>query len=504
MDRYTLFNNLEAIFEKVDLKYKLTSKNGIGIDILDVLIASLYLAAIQARNGLSKNALPFRTLPFNKKIRAFHSRIFDRIKHNRQARKRNNIIRLDNQLTKADIVFFPVEPTHLLQQIPVAKILVENGIELIFVTNRTKIYNSVLQEGFNVHFMNVETNMKSNIDFNIPALCDQIQKNNLQDSRFTIDEEVIKFVIHRINYLTKEVLALIDSISMLLNSIKPRTVVVGNDFTVEGRATTRICQSMKINAACIMHGSVAGEPLDSLHIVDNYFVYGKRARDYLINLDVDEDKLVITGDPHIDQLKVREKTIHSNIKKKLHFNGEQGYVLLALSGPGHCTTYEHFNKIVESVVKLSIQEQEIDIVAKLHRKDKKDNYTKIMRKYPDNHLRVVEYGEKGFPKNIYDWLQGCKLVITGASTVAIEAMLMQIPVVTLDYMNEYQDVDFIDLGATVHVKTEAKLFEAAQNMFYSPEKFNDTKERATQYIESYYYKPNGKASERVADYLANI
>ena len=81
---------------------------------------------------------------------------------------------------------------------------------------------------------------------------------------------------------------------------------------------------------------------------------------------------------------------------------------------------------------------------------------------------------------------------------------MQIPVVTLDYMNEYQDVDFIDLGATVHVKTEAKLFEAAQNMFYSPEKFNDTKERATQYIESYYYKPNGKASERVADYLANI
>ena len=44
-------------------------------------------------------------------------------------------------------------------------------------------------------------------------------------------------------------------------------------------------------------------------------------------------------------------------------------------------------------------------------------------------------------------------MLTGASAVAVEAMLMDVPVVTMDFCNEIHGVDFIDAGATIHVNT---------------------------------------------------
>ena len=51
-------------------------------------------------------------------------------------------------------------------------------------------------------------------------------------------------------------------------------------------------------------------------------------------------------------------------------------------------------------------------------------------------------------------------MLTGASTVAVEAMLMDVPVVTMDFRDEIHEVDFIDAGATMHVRTGEALVEA--------------------------------------------
>lgn len=505
MDRYILFKNLRYLFGKVEPRYKVISYNGVELDLLDLLASSLYLAAIQAQYNAIDEVIPFRTLPVRKKINQLPKRLHTRLTYLIKNIERNKLLRLaPHKHTKADIVFLPVEPTHLNKQIPVAKILTEKSIGFTFITNRVNVFNNLQQEGINVLFMSMESDLISPANHNIYDLCDQIWENNLENSDPIVDEKVIDFVILKLGYLMNEVLTIIGSMIKHINTMKPRVVVVGNDITLEGRSSTKICQALGIATASIMHGSVAGEPLHSLHIVDNYFLYGQMAKNYLINLGIPARNLIVSGDPYIDQMKIMEKSCHPQIKRKFRLKNGHGYVLLALSGPGHCTSFEHFNKIVKSVVKFSAQNPDIDIIAKLHRKDNKKNYSKIKRHYPDNSLHVVEDGSKGLPKNIYDWLNGCNLVITGASIVAIEAMLMKVPVITIDYMNEYQEVDFIDLGATIHVKTEAELFEAVQDVFYSPGNYKEVMGKAHQYINSYFYKPDGKASERVADYLIHI
>lgn len=505
MDRYILFKNLRYLFGKVDPRYKVISYNGVELDLLDLLASPLYLAAIQAQYNEIDEVIPFRTLPVRKKINQLPKRLRTRLTYLIKNIERNKLLRLTPlKHTKANIVFWPVEPTHLNQQIPVAKILTEKGVQFNFITNQIKIYKNIRQAGFNAQFIDIKSDLIPLIHFEITELYDQISKNNLKDSKPIVDKKVIDFVILRLGFLMNEVLAIIRSILKYMVSMRPRVVLVGNDITLEGRVATKICQAMGINTACIMHGSIAGEPLHSMHIVDNYFVYGQIAKDYLVSIGINPENLFVCGAPYIERLSMVKKSVHPILRKKLRLKNQDGFVLLALSGPGHCTSYEHFNRIVESVVKFSAHEPDIDVVIKLHRKDSKKNYSRIMYHYPESNLLIVENGRKGFPTDIFDWLRGCKLVITGSSTVAIEAMLMKVPVITVDYMNEYQEVDFIDLEATFHVKTETELFEAIQDMFYLPENYKDTMRKAHHYIESYFYKPDGKASKRVADYLAHI
>jgi len=504
-DRFILFKNLCNLFGMVNPRYKVISYQGVDLDLLDLLVTPLYLAAIQAEHKAIDESIPFRTLPIKKKISQFPKYLLAHLEYLLQVKKQNKLDQLNNtQNTKTDIVFWPTEPTHLVQQIPVAKILAEKGIQFNFITNKNNIYKNIRQAGLNSHFIDLKPDLIPSIHFDINELCIQIIKNNLKGSKPIIDRKVVDSVCFKIGNMLDIILMLIGYITKFIDMVKPRIVVVGNDLTLKGRVTTRICQAKGINTACIMHGSVAGELWHGLHIVDNYFVYSQIAKDYLITLGIQPQNLIVSGAPYIDRLSVVKKSVYPMLRKKLCLKNEDGFVLLALSKPGYCPSYEHFNCIVESIVKLSTNKPEIDIIAKLHRGDNKKNYSKIKRHYPDNRLHIVENGSKGFPKNIFDWLSGCKLVITSASTVALEAMLMKVPVITVDYMNEYQEVDFIDLGTTIHVKTETELFEAVQNVLYSAEKFNDVLERANQYIESYFYKPDGNASKRIINHLVKI
>ena len=206
------------------------------------------------------------------------------------------------------------------------------------------------------------------------------------------------------------------------------------------------------------------------------------------------------GDPCIDELDVLNKKIPLSIKKQIKINNHQKYILLALSGPGHCTSYNHFNEIVDSILEFSENNNDYIIVAKLHRKDNKKNYQKIKNKYPSNNLYIFEDGTKDMPSNIFDWLRNARLVITGASTVALESMLMKIPVITIDYMDEYKNIDFIDCGATKHVKDRIHLSRAIHDTLKSSEKILYN---ADKYINSYYYNINKCSAKLIAEYLSS-
>jgi len=138
-------------------------------------------------------------------------------------------------------------------------------------------------------------------------------------------------------------------------------------------------------------------------------------------------------------------------------------------------------------MRLSKAMPDVPIVIKLHRKDRLDTIKRGSRIVPRPGSRVVSHDAHGFPADIYDWLQGCSLFLTGASTVALEAMVMDVPVVTMDFCNEIHDVDFIDAGATVHVANGEMLEQVVRETLATAVTARTCERRVKSFIEKSFY-----------------
>lgn len=149
-------------------------------------------------------------------------------------------------------------------------------------------------------------------------------------------------------------------------------------------------------------------------------------------------------------------------------------------------------------MRLSTRFPSVTFVAKLHPKDKIEYYREAQKKVSRFIVAFNQPNESGLPTDIFYWLQGCSLVLTGASAVAVEAMLMDVPVITVDFADELSNVDFIESGATIHVKTFMELEVAMHRVLHSPEQLAGVKHQATRFLANTFDIRDGCESARRA------
>jgi UDP-N-acetylglucosamine 2-epimerase len=283
-----------------------------------------------------------------------------------------------------------------------------------------------------------------------------------------------------------------------MNIIRPFKCVIGYDITPEGRISVEICHNLNIESVCIQHGSIAGEPLDGEHIVDSYILYGFKAKKYLEGIGNKSESLKVFGAPYLDK-ELFDFRKDSSLFKILELNQNRKTLLVALSGPGHCTTMEHFNEIVRSLVLFAKNNPSNNLIFKLHRKDSIHNYNRIFKGLGFS-CPLIDSKDHRFPMDIFYWLNNTDLLITGSSTVALEAMLRNKPVVTIDYKNQYRNVDFIETNCTYHITKEIEL----RDIIYEALNSNETDKinaNARAYINEYFYTEEKSASARIAEWL---
>ena len=285
-----------------------------------------------------------------------------------------------------------------------------------------------------------------------------------------------------------------------IDTIRPRALVVGNDLTIEGRAACRVAVRREVPTAVFMHGSIAAEPLHSLHCADRMLVYGPVHREQLINQGLAPEQVVVCGATHLDGLPRQSGVPHPLIAGRLGIEAGKPWVLVATSGPGHSISHSHHERVIDAVCQLAASLAEVPVVVKLHRKDRLEFYRPQLERWQLKNLHVVDDAtvRASYPTSIFDWLQGCSAVLTGASTVALEAMAMHVPVITMDFADEIRDVDFIDFGATLHVRVPDELAGAVRGILERRGHEDALRERVRDYLARAFHALDGRSAERGA------
>jgi hypothetical protein len=292
--------------------------------------------------------------------------------------------------------------------------------------------------------------------------------------------------------------------AVVVERVQPEVLVVGNDLTVEGRAGC-IASAGEVPTACLMHGLVkASNPLHGRHIADGLLLFGEQQRRALSQLGIKKAALRVCGDPGLDRPPHQSARTDPRVcalwRDRLPTTP---WVLVAFSGPGNSVSHEHHRGLVKAVVMLASEVPTVPVVAKLHRKDGPREWLEHSGGTLPENLYVVEDGMDGRPTSIFDWLQGCSLVVTGASFVAVEAMLMGVPVLTVDLASELEDVDFIRSGATIHVRAADRLVEEVAHLLSSgpPPALRGL---ADDYVHDMYAKTGGGAALRCAETVLSL
>ena len=158
---------------------------------------------------------------------------------------------------------------------------------------------------------------------------------------------------------------------------------------------------------------------------------------------------------------------------------------------------KHHLKIIKKLKKLSHDFPKTQFVVKLHRKDNIGYYNN-----KENHKLIIadKIDENVLPSSIFDWFNGCSAIITGASTSGNEALLIGLPVITMDFNNELNDIAFIKSKVSIHVKNYHNLKEVGDILLNNSLPVNKI-EKIQEYLDRCFYKNDGNTSKRIAQFL---
>jgi glycosyltransferase involved in cell wall biosynthesis len=293
--------------------------------------------------------------------------------------------------------------------------------------------------------------------------------------------------------LTEQLLDLVwfaSAMARLLIEVKPRIVLVGNPYTVEGRVSARLASALGVASACIEHGTIfADDPIWEDCPVDRVLVWGEPSRDALLTCGVAGQAIAIVGAPRLDP--------YANAS----FQSRGRSVLVATSGPGDQVSNESHAKFIELLFEAAEALPDVEFVIKLHPKDSERNYQPAKLKRANPRIKLLRGDRSRQGIDIFEFLAGARVLVTIASTTALDAMAVGVPVVTVleRPIEEYGHIEFLVRGCTTRVNTSSQL--AAALALALDGKTDPKIQAAAQAYAGKHYANRGQAAVRAADEL---
>lgn len=229
-----------------------------------------------------------------------------------------------------------------------------------------------------------------------------------------------------------------------------------------------------------------------------YAVAGQSAKDAYVQRGVDPDNVYITGQPRFDAL-LRRKFNREQLVSELGIPGDKGIIVLAtqhLAG-GFCTEKQQ-REFTEIVVRAMPSFPEHQLVIKPHPQEVEDDFRNILAELGETRAVVRQ------KVDIYELLHASDLLITAYSTVALEAMLLDKPVVTINLTGKPDPMPYASSGAAIGVYKKEDLIPAMKNVLSDTRTREELANQRRAFVLEHAYKPDGRASRRVAEVIARL
>ena len=224
-------------------------------------------------------------------------------------------------------------------------------------------------------------------------------------------------------------------------------------------------------------------------LVDKIATMGQFSKNVLVSCGVDESKLIVTGRPTYDILARADEVFNKEeICKELGIATEKKIILFATENLPPRERDTIFYAVCRAIKNLS----EVEFVIKVHPAELDYAiYEKVA-----NGMGLSPVVTKDI--NIYEVIYVCDVMITMFSTTALEAMILNKPVITVNLTGMKDPMPYAESGAAIGVYKEEDIVSAIRDALYNEEVRQMLAINRKKFIYEHAYKQDGKATERVA------
>jgi len=300
----------------------------------------------------------------------------------------------------------------------------------------------------------------------------------------------------RIDLYTIGVASRICHYFMILFGIRPNIVIVMTEGIMPAKIAVAAARLGRIPTLLLLQLGMLGKNYECpSFLADKISVPGDFIKDLVINCGVDTSKVVVTGRPTYDALvRAEGRFDRDKICRRLKLDPARKIVVYCSEN----LPLRDTERIAGAVCRAMKSFSDVQFIIKVHPSELSISiYNKIAREIGVQVLVTKE-------ENIYEVLFACDLMITGFSTTALDAMILDKPVITINFTGLPDPIPFAESGATIGVYREEDLEPAIREGLYDDSVKERLRNDREKFVYEQTYLKDGKATERIVDLIARM
>jgi hypothetical protein len=305
---------------------------------------------------------------------------------------------------------------------------------------------------------------------------------------------------------------LIEAAKRAIEEERPNIVLMHDEYGALQLSFIHAARAKGIPTVSLQHGLISEEQISYVHepehisgerhdllfpIPDKMCAWSEDARQDLIEIaKFPQSVPVITGDPKIDFLPSAIRSFnHEEITKRLGI--PKGNIIMFATE--NLPSEHEKSLITKSVFKAAKSLPECYVIVKMHPNEANTSYYELAAKEAGllNYSIVRDV-------NLYELLYISNLVILSYSTVAVEAMRMGKPVISLNLMGLHDNVSFIKNRRAFVIRNPDELPSVIRNCLDNTDEVQEIVEKGKAFAEQELGAADGKASERVVELILQL
>jgi len=283
-------------------------------------------------------------------------------------------------------------------------------------------------------------------------------------------------------------------------------ILLSNDVFPHHKALVQVAKGLKIRSVLVQHGILASELAHDKLLVDTAVLWGPFSKKWYRKFGNDDVGFEITGNPHFDHYALLKPFEIDNRRRELqdryNITPADRVVVFATQWEAALSAGSFFGnikRVLFALVDEVLDKPYITLLLRLHPSESESSIRTYQR-YVDKlglGYRVIIDREL----ELIDSLIISDVVVTAASTVGLEAMLLNKPVIVINLTGRPSSVPYVEYGAATGAFSKTELGQALDKVIERSDQDNLDNDWS-RFVSDFAGTIDGCATKRLVELLS--